>query len=165
MILYLLRHSLSREARLGETDEQRDLTNSGEKLAQELGIYLSSIKIVPGKIFTSPYIRAVQTSKNLLKGTNAQVHVEECSELSSGETLFLSSKRLFNLAVQENLSSVMFIGHQPDLGELVGKLLGNNIPIRISPCTLIGLDVSSWRIGGAVLTHLVPNMAPADHVK
>ena len=151
MKLLLLRHATAQDPGLSESDDKRDLTELGEKQALSLGRSLALRKSLPDIIFTSPYFRAVQTSKKLILGSKSDLRFEECSELSSGEDLFISSKRLFTSALDQGVNSIMMIGHQPDLGELVGKLLGSQIPIRISPCTLVVLEITSWRIGGGVL--------------
>lgn len=62
------------------------------------------------------------------------------------------------IAAYKKFSSVMLVGHQPDLGLLAAWLLGAQADesLRIRKALLMGLEVSSWTTGGARLEFFVP---------
>jgi phosphohistidine phosphatase SixA len=67
-------------------------------------------------------------------------------------------RALRELKAWEKLASVMIIGHEPDFGLLVTQLLGvgDNGRIRVRKASLIALEVTALRPGGARLEFSIP---------
>jgi len=65
---------------------------------------------------------------------------------------------LEELQAFQRFDCILLVGHEPDLSELGGALLGaaKDGALRMRKATLAGLDVESLTPGGARLDFLVP---------
>lgn len=115
MDLIVWRHAEAEEGREGGDDLQRQLTPRGVKEAARMARWLDAVMPEGTRILCSPAMRCDQTAHAL--GRRYRI----CPELAPGastEVLLALSK--WPMARQ----SVLLVGHQPDLGELVAHLLG-----------------------------------------
>lgn len=117
--LYLIRHA---EASLvGENgvteDASRPLTAEGGRQAEVLQRALSGRGVTLGAVVTSPLLRARQTAERLERLGELVV----CGEVAPGG----SRKRLCRFLRRLGAGSVAVVGHEPDLGELAGWLIGS----------------------------------------
>ncbi len=124
MDLYLIRHADA--APLGEggvaVDAERPLTAAGEGQAKLVAVGLVRKSVHVGVVLTSPLLRAQQTADGIVKAwTGPAPEVQICDELAP------SGKRKMLTRVLRSLGSdaVALVGHQPDLGELAGWLIGS----------------------------------------
>src|SRR6516164_9424585 len=84
MQLYLLRHA---EAEDGPThDEQRALTNKGQKQARNVGKFCRDHSIIPEIILSSPLLRAEQTARILAQEVDTPDRVQLEDFLRPGMT-------------------------------------------------------------------------------
>lgn len=121
MILYVLRHGIAEDHAPSGDDADRRLTDEGRrKLALILG-RARQAGAAPEIIVSSPYVRARQT---------AEIAAER---LGSSDTLSLSQTLYPYSDVRETwqevrgwreLDSVMLVGHNPHLTDLVSTLVG-----------------------------------------
>ena len=124
--LILLRHALAqdRAAALAHNirDAQRPLTTSGrEKMhcaAQGLRRLLPQLDLV----LTSPWRRALQTAEILIQEYRRPLELKKCDALIPGAEL----KALLDVLHEyPNATTVLCVGHEPDLSNLAGKLITN----------------------------------------
>jgi phosphohistidine phosphatase len=124
MDLYLIRHAEA--AALGEggveNDEERPLTEAGEK---QLGVIAKGLKrhgIQFDLVLTSPLVRARQTADGIVGALPASApEVQVHDALSPGGR----AKKLARFLRKLNSERIALVGHQPDLGELAGWLVGS----------------------------------------
>ena len=111
MDLLLWRHA---EAELGEVDFERALTNRGERQAKLVAKWIRQHQPKNLRIIASPTVRTQQTvaALELPYETNRKIGPEACvSELIAASGWPTAS------------GAVLFVGHQPALGNLASLLL------------------------------------------
>jgi phosphohistidine phosphatase len=124
MDLYLIRHAEA--APLGEggitDDADRPLTEKGHEQAHVVAAGLRKYGVHLGTLVTSPLLRARQTAQNLLQhGPEPAPTLEVREELAPGH----KRRRLTKYLLQLDAEAIGLVGHNPDLSELVGWLIGD----------------------------------------
>jgi phosphohistidine phosphatase len=155
MDLYIIRHAEA--VPLGhdgvETDEARYLTPAGTASCKPLGRALQ--RMAPGlsKLFTSPLVRARQTAEGIGNNWKGSLFLEETPLLAPGGR----KRKILNLVREHDGDALGLVGHNPDLSELVGWLLGDKaIGIDLEKSGVACLHFSDKPTkGGAVLAWLV----------
>ena len=151
MKLYILRHAdADTEA---SSDAARELSEKGREQAKKVAHFCALHGIRPEVVFSSPLTRAQQTAKPVAKELG--IEITTASWLACGAT---PAEILAQLAPLKNVSSVILVGHQPDLGELIANLTGmehdGSINVRKSSLTLLELLLP--RSGGARIEFVIP---------
>ena len=122
MDLYLIRHADAQM--LGErgitSDEERPLSEDGEAQARALSLMLQQRAGHIDAIFTSPLRRARQTGELIVHDWHGAPELQNCDHLAMGGR----RRSLAKFLRQCGGNSVALIGHQPDLSELAGWLVG-----------------------------------------
>jgi phosphohistidine phosphatase len=142
MDLYILRHGLagSRED-WGGSDAERPLTDKGRSRSQAAARGLALLGVAPGVILTSPYLRAAETAQLTAEVLGAPV--VEVQELEPGR-LQQSYRRLLQRYADD--SSLLLVGHEPDLSACIGTLIAGSASARIDlkkgACALLRLDAA-----------------------
>ncbi len=124
MNLYVIRHADA--APLGEggvtRDEERPLTAKGVDQARQVAVGLQKGGIRPALLLTSPLRRARQTAEEMLQHWQPPVPgLQVCDELAPGG----SRRKLARLLATLGVDPIGVVGHQPDLGRLIGWLIGS----------------------------------------
>ena len=118
MRLILVRHA---KAASGTPDALRPLTPEGREAAQALGQELRAKR--PDAVLSSPLLRAHETAAPIAEAAGVELETDE--RLLPGATL--SDIRS---AVAGRGETVVVVGHQPDLSEIVYVLTGDEVPFR-----------------------------------
>jgi len=151
MQLLLLRHAdaLPRAS----TDDARPLSAKGTQQAQRVARFCKERGLQPDLILASPFLRTEQTARIVAEALGAELIL--CAFLASG---MMPAAALEELHAYQRFDCVLLVGHEPDLSELGGALLGasKDGALRMRKATLAGLDVDSLTSGGARLDFLVP---------
>jgi phosphohistidine phosphatase len=152
MELYLLRHAHAGDpARWDGPDDARPLSEKGERQADRLGRYLSSIGFAPDAIITSPKVRSARTAELVALQLAVPVGVDD--RLGGGLTLESLEALLSDAG---DPSKAILVGHDPDFSELVALLIGAlRIPMRKGALARIDVDLP-LRPAGGILRWLVP---------
>ena len=149
MKLCLIRHSLAADPAPNKLDQDRELTAAGVERARRLGQALNQLKLVPRDLYTSPFVRAVQTAVILsaeIAGAPAPIQL---NELEAEVDLVESLKTHLQPRLNDS-DLIVVVGHQPSIGYLTQNLLG--VPrdlVRVSPATAVLLELNEWRRGAA----------------
>lgn len=115
--LYLMRHAKSDWA-TGTADFDRPINKRGNKSAIRIGQWMSENNRIPGKIISSPALRAKQTIELVVD----QIEEKTKKEISYEEDLYLASldTLLENINLYKNeVNSLMLVAHNPGLDDLV----------------------------------------------
>ena len=123
MDLILWRHAEAQEADEGTTDLERALTARGHKQAARVAAWLDRQLPDSSRILCSPARRTEQTA--LALGRKYKVR----SELGVDGT---PSQVLELVQWPQSKSTVLMVGHQPLLGQIVAQLIG----LKESECAL-----------------------------
>ncbi len=149
MDLYVQRHGLAGDPDSDEypNDDDRPLTAKGIRRIGRQVRGLNSLGLSLDAIITSPLVRAVQTADIVHRG------LESPGRLSTSEVLAPTAdpSRLVDQLLTEysSASSVMIVGHEPNLSGLVSVLVtGDREPVvRLRKGALCRLQVPALRYG------------------
>lgn len=121
MTLYVLRHAIAEDARPGQSDSTRQLTETGRNRCRRVLAQAKRVKVQPTYILTSPFDRAAQTAEI------ARLELGFDDELITTNALvpFVGVQELWS-AIRDYAvgGDVMIVGHNPQLSMLVMWLLG-----------------------------------------
>jgi phosphohistidine phosphatase len=123
MELYVIRHAIAQQlGRKNEfLDEKRALTSEGRERMREAAKGLHRLGVEFDLILTSPLVRAVETAEIISTAMGlSKKEVEQTSNLApdaSASDLFAEIKR------HTGVESIAIVGHQPDLGEIISKIV------------------------------------------
>lgn len=123
MNLYVVRHADALAAGIDGvmTDEERPLTEEGQRQVKGLAGAFQRLAVVPERIVTSPLVRARQTAEGLARRLGLPPEaVIECKALAPDG----SSKKLGKFLRKLAARAVVVVGHEPDLGRHTAWLLG-----------------------------------------
>lgn len=115
MDLVLWRHAQAQDWQLGCDDMARRLTTRGEKQAVRMAKWLDRQLPEGSRIFVSPYLRTEQTAATLER------KFKLCPELKPEAS---ASELLKLVGWPTAKGTVLLVGHQPQLGQLVSELMG-----------------------------------------
>jgi len=145
--LYLLRHAESNHPQ-GVSDHDRPLNENGKRMCKNMNSYILENKIIPDVVLCSDALRTMSTAKAVFAGVNINITANKKLYNSTvGEILKEIAK------VNDNIFSVMVIGHNPAIQQLAfmlgrpeDKLLLKDVKNEYPPCTLIGyeINVAKW---------------------
>ncbi|MDD3608286.1 MAG: phosphohistidine phosphatase SixA [Halothiobacillaceae bacterium] len=142
MKLLVIRHAPAEDrlqyALLGQEDELRPLTEEGRLRMRRAAKGLASIAPRPDRLLASPLVRARQTAE-IVANAFGKLTVTEEEALAPGVGPRKVLSRLASLGDSPELC-LAIVGHEPDLGELVGAALGAR-----------GAEAFPFKKGGAAL--------------
>ena len=122
MELYLIRHALAQQLGLKNdfTDEKRTLTSEGRDRMREVARGLRRLGVQVDLLLTSPLARAVETAEIVADALGlSKKEVISTDKLAPGG----SADELFAEIKSHGVESVALVGHQPDLGEIIAKII------------------------------------------
>jgi phosphohistidine phosphatase len=162
MLIYLLRHAIAVPRGSAEyPNDDRPLTETGIRKITQEAKSLSLIIQPPAAILTSPLSRAAETAKIFASALSVERKVQICHELLPGSSL---KKLMRHLVRHKNLSSILLVGHEPDLGCFASSLLGSTTSIlefKKGSIACIEIDCLPPRTTGRLLWLLAPGQARA----
>lgn len=123
MDLILWRHAEARDAEAGGTDLDRELTSRGHKQAAKMAAWLDRHLPDSSRILASPSRRTEQTV--LALGRKYKVRAELGPDGSPAQVLEL-------VQWPQSKATVVVVGHQPVLGQIVAQLIG----LKESDCAI-----------------------------
>jgi phosphohistidine phosphatase len=124
--LWLLRHAEA-EPRGTMPDEQRALTERGERQSRAAGAALAALGVRLDAVLTSPRVRALDTARLACDASQAEVELEVYPALSAG---FDAQQAAELLAAFDAHAHVMLVGHEPDFSSLVGEFTGASVKLK-----------------------------------
>jgi phosphohistidine phosphatase len=150
--LHLLRHAHAGDPLAWDgSDEDRPLSDKGEKQADRLGRFLAGVGFQPDAIITSPKVRAAQTAEIVAQRLGLPVGVDE---RLAGELGIRALEGLLRDAGDP--ARPVLVGHDPDFTELVAILCGaSRVPMRKGALARIDAE-RPLEPGGGTLRWLVP---------
>lgn len=152
MRLYLIRHAIAEETESRFLDPLRALTAKGRRRFRRSARAFAELDESIAAIFTSPFVRAVQTAE-LLAGALQHEEVTVLDELRPDAAVEPLLRRLADLDVE----SAALVGHKRLLTELATELAGVD-DLRMKHGVISRLDVRSltepsakprWRLSTA----------------
>ena len=123
MLLYIIRHAAAGEhgdPRFPD-DNLRPLTKQGKKRFRQVVEKLGRRGVDVQVVATSPLVRCRQTAEIFCEHLPSRPRLLELPELAPGSQL----PRLVAWTITQQASSVAWVGHAPDVGQLAAQLIGN----------------------------------------
>jgi phosphohistidine phosphatase len=163
MDLLIVRHAIAfdRDRNRWRDDADRPLSPAGIRRARKAAAGLKKLTARPGRVLTSPLVRARQTAR-ILTDVAGWPPADEVPELSPGEPALA----VLELLSRERAQLTAVVGHQPELGHLLGACLlggGGLLPIEMKKNAVACVSFTGRpRAGHAALTWLAtPRMLRA----
>jgi len=129
MILYFLRHaSAGPHASNPAKDAKRPLDDDGIAQCGLMGKTMSALNVHLDAVISSPLKRAVQTAAAVCNELGFEGKLRLDSSLAPEGTFESFQQMLSEFGEQE---AVMVVGHNPNLSEYLGKLVGGRSAARI----------------------------------
>jgi phosphohistidine phosphatase len=146
--LWLLRHA-DAEPHGTRADADRQLTERGKRQARVAGMALARAEIELGAVLASPKARARETAELALAemGDAQTGPFELYAPLAGG---FRAEQALDAFADAGAEGSLLLVGHEPDLSNVVGELTGGRVDLKKG-----GLAVVKLGGGGGELVLLL----------
>jgi phosphohistidine phosphatase len=158
MHLYVIRHAeAAPQGQDGiERDEDRPLTPGGQEQARRLAHALRGRGVKLDKLLTSPLLRAKQTAETVIASWgDGAPPLEECAALAPGG----KKKKLLRELLAAGSEAVGVVGHNPDLGVLIGWLIGEkevNLALAKAGVACIAFEGSPCKECGTLAWMVTP---------
>jgi len=140
MKLYLVRHAEAIEPSGTMPDASRYLATKGRLAFRKIARQVRKSGMAPDVIFSSPLLRAVQTTEILAERLKHEGPIIVARELSPGFDL-----RGLGLLLAEagNPREAAFVGHEPDLGKIAAAMLSlpGGFPLRKGAVVALEVDI------------------------
>ncbi|MEX8495870.1 histidine phosphatase family protein [Sphaerotilus sp.] len=145
--LYFLRHATAQDRTLPIPDAERALTEKGLSQARAVAGFCERQGLLPQRLLCSPLVRAVETA------TQFSHRLPDCPMPQIVDWLRLGTPAQEALAhlrdtidTSPAAGSLWMVGHEPDLSDLISRLLGSPHPIvRVKKASLTCLTVQAHR--------------------
>ncbi len=124
MFIYLVRHAIAVERGTpGFSDEARPLTPKGRQRMKEIVRGLGRLNVAINEVWTSPLVRARQTAEVFAGQRGFDGAIRDVESLSPGGD---AVELLALIRAAAGIEGLALVGHEPDLGELCGRLVTGN---------------------------------------
>jgi phosphohistidine phosphatase len=153
MHIYFLRHG-DASSNSQYSDSDRPLTDLGVRQAKHVGTLLQRMNAPIDVAISSPLKRAQETASIVLS-----THENNLTTFSNLLINGSDPQQLFHHLDKLRTSSVLLIGHEPYLSEVISLLIGGrkNGEIEMRKCSLALVNVSNpIHSGAGVLKFLIP---------
>jgi len=141
--VYIVRHAKSSWDNFGSSDHDRPLMPIGLKKTKKIVNYLNSKNVIPEIIISSTAVRAFETAKLIAEGIGYEID----SITKSKELYHAGLEEVYSelFAVDNIISSVMLIGHNPTLTDFVNDFVRpeiDNLPTSGVLC--VEFNTNKW---------------------
>jgi phosphohistidine phosphatase len=139
--LYLLRHAKSSWKNPELADFERPLNGRGKKAGETMGRLMANENICPELVLSSPAVRARETIEIVIRAAKLQ------TELRYDERIYEAGPmRLLEVIsqVENERKSVMLVGHNPGMEELLQLLTGQAARMPTAALAKVSLKSLKW---------------------
>ena len=154
MEIYLIRHAIAEER--GEEwpdDDLRPLTEEGVQRFTEAAQGLLTFEAPPGRILTSPLVRARQTAGLLAAAMHPRAPLAVMEELAPGNP---PDAVLAQVRKLSDSGPLALVGHEPDLGHLAAHVAGASRAFPFKKGGMCRIDVVWGRPPRGTLVWFLP---------
>jgi phosphohistidine phosphatase len=142
MQVHLLRHGTAEDTRPGGADSERKLTPAGREEVRRAIVRARPAGIAPTLIFSSPYVRAVETAEI------AAAVVGYAGNILRTEALVpeASPRQVWQeIRGRPDESQILLAGHEPLLSQLMAYLLNApSLRVDMRKATLLRIDLDRF---------------------
>ena len=151
MILHVLRHGIAEEQSPGGDDRSRRLTPRGRARMRAAATGMHRVGFRFELLLTSPLVRARETAAIVSGVYGKEPAPRELAALATGVP---AAEVVRALRAFARHASVMIVGHEPQLGQVVSLLLSGSsegMTVMLKKGGLVVLDVEQMAPRGAAL--------------
>jgi len=122
-------------------DFERVLSERGRGQAQACGEFLKQQNLKLDLVLSSPALRARETAESVISaaGLNCDIRFDQKIYEASSQTLFALVSE-----IDEARSSLMMVGHNPGLEDLIHMLTGRSEHLSPAMIAKISFEVEQW---------------------
>jgi phosphohistidine phosphatase len=158
MNLYIIRHADAgnRDEWRGD-DADRPLSDLGHRQARALGEAFQQRKLTVGAVVSSPLVRTRETAAEFLGGLESDLSAQFSDLLAPAA---LKPRKLSKHIAGLGVASVAVVGHDPDLPEYLGWLLGadpETFPLAKAGAALVTFDGDPKKGDGHLAWMITPD--------
>jgi phosphohistidine phosphatase len=139
--VYLMRHGKAKRGPEYKEDFERPLADRGKRDSVLIGEFLKQQGMIPDLIVSSAALRALKTARHVastLKYDN-DIALSKEMYLSGPEACLGQLKQL-----DSGLKSVMLVGHNPDMEELVKILSEDVVVMPTAALVRVDMELDKW---------------------
>ena len=140
--LLILRHAKSSWEQPGLDDHARPLNARGERDAPRMGRLVRAERLVPDLIISSDAARARATAEAMAEAARYPGTILLEPRLYHASTTEILD--VLRTTIDEDVASVMIVGHNPGLEELVARLTGVLETFPTAALAQIRLPIDDW---------------------
>ena len=139
--LFILRHAKSSWKDESLPDFERPLNRRGKQASEKIARYLKHEQIVPDLILCSPAVRARETVERVSHAAKLDVEIRFDQRIYEAGGL-----RLLEVVsqIENERKSVMLVGHNPGLEELLMLLTGSSERLPTAALARLEIKSSKW---------------------
>jgi phosphohistidine phosphatase len=161
MRLYIVRHAIAMpRGTNGIKDEERALTEDGIEKMRKAAEGLRSLAYIPERILSSPLVRARQTAEILQEAFGKKTELKISSALAPAAARHSLYREIEFYS--ENLESLMLVGHQPSLGEIVGEIAWGSsehyVELKKGGACVLDMEILKGLPKGSMIALLTPSI-------
>lgn len=137
--LFILRHAKSSWDNNALSDFERPLNERGLRHAPLMGEVMRKNNFSPDLILSSPARRAKETAALVKQAAGIE------SEIRFDERIYeATSARLLETLAEQTGESILLVGHNPGLEELLKFLTGESPPMPTAALAVVDLQMENW---------------------
>jgi phosphohistidine phosphatase len=140
--LLVLRHAKSSWNESALDDHERPLNERGRRDAPRMGELVREYGLIPDIVISSDAVRAQLTAEAVAEAARY------AGEILLDRRLYIASPAdILSLlqTVRENAETIMIVGHNPGLEELIEHLTGERQDMPTATLAQIALPIDQWR--------------------
>ena len=160
--LLVLRHAKSSWNDPALDDHERPLNRRGRRDAPRMGELVREYGLMPDVVISSDAVRARLTAEAMAEALHyaGEILLDQHLYMASPDDIFSLLRR-----VRQNAETVMIVGHNPGLEELVEQLTGARQDLPTAALAQIVLPIDRWRdltlsTRGTLMGHWRPKELP-----
>lgn len=151
MELLLMRHADAVDG--PGNDFARDLSETGVRQAEKMGVWLKRLDAKPDRIVSSPYPRAHQTAAMMAELLEVAAFQPD-ERLAPGMNAETGSALVHEFGARDG--RLLLVGHAPDLALLASYLIGaDNEAVAMRKGAVACLDTERTGFGGSTIKWLI----------
>jgi phosphohistidine phosphatase len=156
--LYLVRHAIAADRGSDYPDDsKRPLTSAGIARFRKEAKALAELDVGIDLVISSPLTRAKQTAEILAQALATRPSVTLSDSLAPAGT---PASVFQELAKHMRKGRIALVGHEPNIGELAGRLIGSRTPIEFKKGAICRIDFEVFppKGSGQLRWFLTPKM-------
>jgi phosphohistidine phosphatase len=141
--LLILRHAKSSWSDSSIDDHERPLNQRGRRDGPQMGKLLRELELTPDLIITSDAVRARDTAEAVAEAADYGGTIRPEHRLYAATPADILG--VLRATPDAHAGSVMIVGHNPGLEELVAQLTGEHEDLPTAALVHVALPIDRWR--------------------